>query len=77
MSDLTIPEPSSGVKKALLEGNSEDVWSQFLEELVTYFTRHHGDRMKGSQDYQEVGKLLYESYPSIARFGKHPWVCTT
>ena len=35
--NLTIPEFSSGVRAALLDGKSAEVWTQMMEELVTYY----------------------------------------
>ena len=71
---LTLPEFSSGVKTALCAGNSSEIWSQIIEELVTFYSRKYPDRMKCSDDYQIVGRLMFAAYPSIGRFGTHPWV---
>ena len=71
---LTLPNFSSGVKSALQEGNSSDVWTQMLDELVTYFARHYPNRLHCSEDYQTIGKMMYKSYSCIERYGAHPWV---
>ena len=49
---LALPEFSSLVKTALCAGNSSEVWSQMIEELVTFYSRKYPDRMKCSDDYQ-------------------------
>ena len=71
---LTIPELSSGVRLALMEGKSGEVWGQLLDELLYYYVRKYPKWMNCSEDYQIVGKMLYKTYPSIGRFGNHPWV---
>ena len=50
---LTIPEFATGVRSCLLEGKSNEVWGNFIDELVTYFTRKYPDRLKTSEDYQD------------------------
>lgn len=72
---LTIPEFSSGVRTALSDGNSSEVWGQMIEELVTFYLRKYPDRLKCSDDYQLIGRMMYSAYPSIGRFGTHKWVC--
>ena len=71
---LSIPDFSSGVRNALLNGKSGDVWSQMLDELVTFYTRNYSNRLHSTHDYKILGKMLYKAYPSIATFGSHPWV---
>ena len=71
---LTLPDFSSGVKNALSQGNSSEVWSQMIDELLTFYARKYPDRLKCFDDYQIVGRLMYSTYPSIARFGTHKWV---
>ena len=71
---LTLPEFSSGVKTALSQGNSSEVWSQMIEELLTFYVRRYPNRLKCSDDYQIVGQLIYSAYPSIGWFGTHKWV---
>ena len=71
---LQLPEFSSGVKMALSQGNSSKVWSQMIEELITFYARRYPNRLKCSEDYQIVGRLMYSAYPSIGRFGTHQWV---
>ena len=71
---LQLPEFSSGVKMALSQGNSSEVWSQMIEELITFYARRYPNRLKCSEDYQIVGRLMYSAYPSIGRFGTHQWV---
>lgn len=71
---LSIPDFSSGVRNALLNGKSGDVWSQMLDELVTFYTRNYPNRLHSTHDYKMLGKMLYKAYPSITRFGSHPWV---
>lgn len=29
--------------------------------------------MKCASDYQMVGKMMYQSYPTIGRYGRYPW----
>ena len=72
---LTLPDFSSGVKTALSDGNSSEVWGQMIEELVTFYSRKYPNRLKCSDDYQLVGRMMYSAYPSIGRFGTHKWVC--
>ena len=71
---LTIPEFSTGVRSCLLEGKSNEVWGNVIDELVTYYTRKYPDRLKTSEDYQIVGKMIIKTYPYLERFGIHPWV---
>ena len=63
---LTLPDFSSGVKNALSEGNSSEVWSQMIDELLTFYARKYPNTLKCSDDYQIVGRLMYSTYPSIA-----------
>ena len=72
---LELPAFSSGVKTALSEGKSNEVWSQMIDELVMFYARKYPSRLKCSEDYQIVGRMMYSSYPTIGRFGMHPWVC--
>ena len=71
---LTLPDFSSGVKTALSGGNSSEVWCQMIDELVTFYSRKYPNRLKCSDDYQLVGRMMYSAYPSIGRFGTHKWV---
>ena len=41
---LTIPEFSTGVRSCLLEGKSNEVWGNVIDELVTYYMRKYPDR---------------------------------
>ena len=45
-----------------------------IDELLTFYARKYPDRLKCSDDYQIVGRLMYSTYPSIARFGTYKWV---
>ena len=74
---LELPVFSSGVKSALSEGKSTEVWSQMVDELVMFYTRKYPSRLKCSDDYQTVGRMMYSTYPTIGRFGTHQWVCLT
>ena len=47
---ITIPDLSSGVKSALIQGNSSEVWSQLIDELLTFYTRKFPHRLQCSQD---------------------------
>ena len=38
---LILPKFSSGVKNALSEGNSSKVWSQMIDELLTFYSRKY------------------------------------
>ena len=71
---LELPVFSSGVKTALLEGKSNEVWSQMIDELVMFYGRKFPSRLKCSDDYQLVRRMMYSTYPTIGRFGTHQWV---
>ena len=71
---LELPMFSTGVKNALAEGKSAEVWGQMLDELVMFYSRRYPSRLNCSEDYQIVGRMLYSAYPSIGRFGTHKWV---
>ena len=45
-----------------------------IEELITFYARRYPNRLKCSEDYQIVGRLMYSAYPSIGQFGTHQWV---
>ena len=72
--NLTIPNFSDGVRSALKDGNSLEVWNQMIEELLVYYIREYPTRLRCSNDYQQIGKLMYKTYPCTSRFGTHPWV---
>lgn len=71
---LELPVFSTGVKNALTEGKSAEVWGQMLDELVMFYSRRYPSRLNCSEDYQIVGRMLYSAYPTIGRFGTHKWV---
>ena len=71
---MELPVFSLGVKTALLEGKSNEVWSQMIDELVMFYGRKFPSRLKCSEDYQLVGRMMYSTYPTIGRFGTHQWV---
>ena len=66
---LSIPDFSSGMRNALLNGKSGDVWSQMLDELVTFYTRNYPNRLNSTEDYKILGKMLYKACPSTGNFG--------
>ena len=61
--NLTIPCFSDGVRSALKDGNSLEVWNQMIEELLVYYIREYPTRLRCSNDYQQIGKLMYKTYP--------------
>ena len=65
---LTLPDFSSGVKNALSQGNSSEVWSQMIDELLTFYARKYPNRLKCSDDNQIVGCLMCSAYPSITQY---------
>ena len=71
---MELPVFSSGVKTALLEGKSNEVWSQMIDELVMFYGRKFPSRLKCSEDYQLVRRMMYSTYPTIGRFGTDQWV---
>ena len=71
---LELPVFSLGVKTALIEGKSNEVWRQMIDELVMFYARKFPSRLKCSDDYQLVGRMMFSTYPTVGRFGTHPWV---
>ena len=71
---LELPVFASGVKTALIEGKSNEVWSQMIDELVMFYARKFPSRLKCSDDYQLVGRMIFSTYPTVGRFGTHQWV---
>ena len=71
---LELPVFSTGVKNALGEGKSAEVWGQMLDELVMFYSRKYPKRLDCSDNYQIVGRMMYSTYPTIGRFGTHQWV---
>ena len=72
---LELPVFSMGVKNALTEGKSAEVWSQMIDELLMFYCRKYPDRLKSLDEYQLVGRMMLSAYPTISRFGTHLWVC--
>ena len=73
---LELPVFSTGVKNALSDGKSAEVWSQMLDELLMFFSRKYPNRLNCSEEYQTVGRMMFSAYPTIGRFRTHPWVRT-
>ena len=71
---LPLPEFSRYVKDHLEKGDAWTVWGKIMEELAHYYDKHYPLRMNNSQDYQQVGMVMYSKYPCIARTGSNPWV---
>ena len=71
--DLELPKFSSGVQTALCNSRSAEVWSELIDEMLCFYTRHFSDRLNCALDYQIVGRKMFKAYPSIGRFGTHPW----
>ena len=69
-----LPMFSTGVRSALADGKSGEVWSQMIDELLMFYSRRYPERLKSSEDYQVVGRLMHAAYPTIGRFETHPWV---
>ena len=63
--NLTIPEFSSGVRAALIQGESTDVWGKIVDELIAFYSLKYPSRMRCSEDYQIVGKMLIKAYPCL------------
>ena len=74
---LKLPDFTSGVREALLKNESAEVWSQVVTQSVDYYRRFYPDRLQCSEDYRLVGQMMLRKYPSIARFGKHPYSAFT
>ena len=74
---LKLPDFTSGVRDALLKNESAAVWSQVVTQSVDYYRRFYPDRLQCSEDYRLVGQMMLRKYPSIARFGKHPYTAFT
>ena len=71
--DLELPRFSSGVQRALIQNRSAEVWSEVVDEMLCFYTRHFEGRLNCSLDYSIVGRKMYKAYPNIGRFGSHPW----
>ena len=63
--NLTIPEFSSGVRAALIQGKSTGVWGKIVNELITFYSLKYPSRMRCSEDNQIVGKMLIKAYPCL------------
>ena len=74
---LPIPTFSHMVKEHLEKGDAWTVWSKLIEELANYYDEHFPLRLNNSQDYQQIGMVMYAKYPCIARTGSNPWVSET
>ena len=54
---------STGVKSALTEGKSAEVWGQMIDELLMFYSGKYPNRLKCSDDYQIVGRMMVFCIP--------------
>jgi hypothetical protein len=71
---LTLPDFSMGLKQKLLAGDIMSCTSELMEQMVAFYMIKYPDRMNTNEDYRDVGKKLYLSFPLIGSDGPKPWV---
>lgn len=68
------PNYSDKVMGALQDGNILEEWDSFVAETAYFILRHHD--IKKSNEYDEIGRLVYERYRCIGfqNNGSSQWV---
>lgn len=70
---LKLPEFTGPVTESLQQKHSSEVWHEMINQTVDFYRRYYPERLHCSEDYRIIGEAMYRKFPSIARFGKHPW----
>jgi hypothetical protein len=75
LSNIPLPDFSTYVKTALLNGNSKTIWPKMIEEMAHfYYDVVVGDEVRNQTAYLTIGRQMVQTYPSVKRDGTKPWV---